>query len=1214
MGPQLQFSYTNLSMGKLFVGSSHVYEVVLSNTGDVDAPFELTAPSTLMGACFSISPASGVVAPGQHQAIRVAFRSVHLGRISEDLSLFVAGATNGEVLNTSFDGEVIGPTFRFSVAEIDFGRVAYSFSTTRVFELINTSLVPMMYTLHFPEDDEFKQDFEIEAPSGTIPPNERVRVTVDLVPSMLAIYDTYISVDVEGVGKNLLTVPIVAESVKPEVRLANPLLDFGRCFLNRQVPHTLQLVNDGDLPARFTVLSFETDMGAECDVDTKEGLIPAQSVTDINVLLTPDCIGAIEVRGLVEIHGIPDEPLEVRCGAIGEGPVMSVSPVKLDWGQQDVLVHADRQLLLTNESEIPAVFTCSLKKKDKSVFVCSPETGTMQPGEAITVTLTATLDDTIGFSDMLSILIEDGTPLHIPLKAHGAGTTIHCADDLSFVDFGQQFSKDKDVAKTFTVTNGGRRTQALTFKLDAPPPVVSGHQTVMRGGSYEAKRTNACPNPPKPDRSFFGISPESARLAPGESVEIEITGYSSMPRLVDETFLCMGSLILAEDHKTRPRVLFSTNVAAQFINPLLNISAKQLQFSANQAMEGGLDEQTQNLNLVNVTTLPLSLTLDCLSGGHFTLVSSPEAKLESGESTVVAIKYNPLATVESHSRIDEGLLKISYAEHPQTDQVGLEARVFHPNLNFSNPDGLDFGCVPNGHRIVRNMGITNPSLMPVEYNWVFQEKQNLGNDVEQIFDIVPMKALLQPGESVQTRFFFHGHPNSEHHTVAQCFVTDGPSYVIPVTGSASVQTFYINNTELDFGEVAYEQTAELGSDIINDGLVDVEFSILDCPERVQIYPPEGIVAAKSATPLAFVITPGTPEAFDETVMLQVGHLDPISVRLVGKGVYPTVDVALPAANEAEVLSTTIPKRTKKAAKLPSMTHVMDFGSIVRGRGGDQEVKITNTFSSPVTIKVLRKKLTEEYLKAFTVEPDVIRDLPPGASSTVKVGFMSSGTSRMEFPLGRFERNLPLQVVGGPRVNVVLAADVCEPRLEMSLMAAKFGKVKVGDCKVIVVRLTNPTAVNAKWNCVRKFKELPGGTSKAAREADSKKRSMNSCFVVSPEVGELHPGGSVQVSIRYTPTEATVSVASIPFRVQESTSPFQKTVGAGKEFELKCRGTGKDVMLEFISELNLGPVLPNGGQDEKMITVKNSSDFDVEFFSREYDPLYKEEERVLSLLT
>jgi len=265
------------------------------------------------------------------------------------------------------------------------------------------------------------------------------------------------------------------------------------------------------------------------------------------------------------------------------------------------------------------------------------------------------------------------------------------------------------------VTNGGRRTQALTFKLDAPPPVVSGHQTVMRGGSYEAKRTNACPNPPLPDRSFFGVTPESARLEPGESVEIVIGGYSSMPRHVEETFLCMGSLILAEDHKTRPRVLFSTKVSAQFINPLLDISVRDLSFSANQSIEGGLAEQMQEVTLVNVTPLPLSLTLDCLSEGHFELVTVAQAQLASGESMVTTIKYNPLATVESLSRIDSGVLKIAYAEHPQTDKVGLEARVYHPNLMFSS-ESMEFGCVPNGHRIVRNMEITNPSLMPVEYS------------------------------------------------------------------------------------------------------------------------------------------------------------------------------------------------------------------------------------------------------------------------------------------------------------------------------------------------------------------------------------------------------------------------------------------------------------------------------------------------------------------
>ena len=36
VGPQLKFSFETLDMGMLFVGSSHTYEVVLSNIGDID--------------------------------------------------------------------------------------------------------------------------------------------------------------------------------------------------------------------------------------------------------------------------------------------------------------------------------------------------------------------------------------------------------------------------------------------------------------------------------------------------------------------------------------------------------------------------------------------------------------------------------------------------------------------------------------------------------------------------------------------------------------------------------------------------------------------------------------------------------------------------------------------------------------------------------------------------------------------------------------------------------------------------------------------------------------------------------------------------------------------------------------------------------------------------------------------------------------------------
>ena len=51
--------------------------------------------------------------------------------------------------------------------------------------------------------------------------------------------------------------------------------------------------------------------------------------------------------------------LEVELRCIGEGPVISVTPVKLAWGPCQVLIPVFKKVMLSNESLIPAEFECA---------------------------------------------------------------------------------------------------------------------------------------------------------------------------------------------------------------------------------------------------------------------------------------------------------------------------------------------------------------------------------------------------------------------------------------------------------------------------------------------------------------------------------------------------------------------------------------------------------------------------------------------------------------------------------------------------------------------------------------------------------------------------------------------------------------------------------------------------------------------------------------
>ena len=67
------------------------------------------------------------------------FASPYLGKIDEEFIIKVDSTP--EPLRLHITGAVIGPTFQVSVNEIDFGRIAYGFVSSRVISVVNSSSV-----------------------------------------------------------------------------------------------------------------------------------------------------------------------------------------------------------------------------------------------------------------------------------------------------------------------------------------------------------------------------------------------------------------------------------------------------------------------------------------------------------------------------------------------------------------------------------------------------------------------------------------------------------------------------------------------------------------------------------------------------------------------------------------------------------------------------------------------------------------------------------------------------------------------------------------------------------------------------------------------------------------------------------------------------------------------------------------------------------------
>ena len=84
------------------------------------------------------------------------------------------------------------------------------------------------------------------------------------------------------------------------------------------------------------------------------------SVLDIPIVITPQLVEEQEVAAYFSIFGSTEPPLPVHLMCVGEGPVVHVTPLSLDWGQNLVLTDTAKTIKLANESLIPAKFTAYL--------------------------------------------------------------------------------------------------------------------------------------------------------------------------------------------------------------------------------------------------------------------------------------------------------------------------------------------------------------------------------------------------------------------------------------------------------------------------------------------------------------------------------------------------------------------------------------------------------------------------------------------------------------------------------------------------------------------------------------------------------------------------------------------------------------------------------------------------------------------------------------
>ena len=950
IGPQAAFSYDVLDIGDVFVNSEHTYTLTLENHGDIVADYELRPSETPFGPKFTFTPSQGSLAVGDSQEIEVRFCSEILGEFSEHFHFHLRGTSRP--LSAHFKGHVVGPTFHFDVDELDFGIVSYEFLNNKVVSLFNTSEIPMTFTLRVPQDGKFlDKEFDISPETGTIEPDGRVEISVDFISTHVRTYEMYLTVDVESVGEGLLSIPISGECRLPEVSLALEEIDYGACFLRYPYTREIVLKNDSDQRARFEIQpqaehstlvgTFSTDVGSK-------GTIDARGSISIPITLTCEKLGKINLPMMVRVSGSERPALSCALCSQCIGPNMVLEPTVeqgIDWGPTTCLQDTVRTLTLTNDSLIPAPFRCYFKNP-KSVFRVDTNSGMLAPSESITLTLTAHLDDTIVHKEQLNILVHEGASLSFPLVARGTGTTLFCQEDVSDIQFGHQFTASQ-CERRYLIQNRGRRVQSLQWinqtKIEQDEEAhrdwvhqmkeikLAGNKKDGDDGDKKSKKKGKGKKPPaepEPRTAIFSVEPEEVELKPGTACWFSVYGRSASEcDTFAEKLVCETKLFKEKNFK---KALECTSNAT-FIRPQLELSSESLNYVYTWEEGVPLTQFVQKLTMKNITELPLTYGLK--TSLPFS-IDTHEFVLQPNEMKSVEVTFNPGYRDDRISHLAEATLVATYRNHPQKDVIQLKGDINFPNVLFDYTT-VDFGTVLNDTTKTVSVRATNTSKIDADVQWVFESpppptdgnqkspKKGKGKfgvkrrtkvplpniPINQVFDILPIRSLLRPGESEVVEFAFYAHSNREFSTTAVAVVNGGPEYPIKLQADASTIIHRIDCKFLDFGKVPYHSRDEVKEfNLLNPGQVPYDFRIrmdqLSRPDVILVQPSAGRIYAGDKQKITVTFRPGIPDRIMERLMIDIAHFEPVVFPVYGHGIFTSCHVSLPRkdANDEDWLT------------------------------------------------------------------------------------------------------------------------------------------------------------------------------------------------------------------------------------------------------------------------------------------------------------------------
>ncbi|KAG5473165.1 hypothetical protein CUR178_03084 [Leishmania enriettii] len=861
LGPHFQCSVEELDFGNVSYNMTHARTAQISNTSPIPMHYTLRFPDECTYADdLRISPSTGVIAPMSTQTVNITLHSRTVG--DYETALLIEVADVGDVLDAiPLKATCMVPPLFSNATELAFGGVFVGYPATLNVMVLNDSALTGM--------------FELSLVGGAVLSDV---VTVEL--------------------------PVPAEH-ENGVHWISP-------HQTMQMPVTVTALRPGKLHFSIALRVLGMDTSA----------VPPQTI-----LVSATASGPhVEVQPSTFQFGT----IGVLCQCVKELTLKNTSPVPAPFSLVFDRYGSLSATRVAGEAKGSALATLPFPRVP--VFTVEPADGVLEPHSTLTALIRAKPDEAMAFTDTLrlhhspaphSTKAADGTAsaaggeLAVTVKVTGKGIPIVPERPVAVVELGDVLTTT-GVAETITLHNYGRREQEVQWQNTRSAKVKEGEPPVA-----------------------FTCKPERISIPGGGAVKFIMSGFSDEPGMRTETFTLKQSGTFKEILRSTvtatfiaPTLLFSARAihfdfanrewlevldapsAASLVKSLTikNVTSKTLVVSLRiRNAVAATSPSTQSAGASSTAT----------SCAPFELEGPPTVVFAPGDSYVVGVRCNPLYRGDFTSHTTKAKIHFSFAHHARRDHINLSATLRFPALVMDPSTLLEFGAVLRNTEKRRTILLSNPSAdLPARFEWALRPQfgnstgstaktagedgvvaseapcaggkslppaSNVGGEAAvaamRCFDIVPFTGMLLPGESRSIEVTYQGEVCGTAQTTAACHVHGGPTYTIDLQAASSVVQARCDRTEINFGRLPYYESATQSVMLSNSTLVpvtwDVDLRSMLHPECVRVSPVSGVLRDKARVVITF--TPTVPDAFEETLWVCIGHLDPQPILLRGSG-------------------------------------------------------------------------------------------------------------------------------------------------------------------------------------------------------------------------------------------------------------------------------------------------------------------------------------------